>query len=63
MDLDAPSATLPIPAEDSMVALTCAELLRESEGLWFQDCGLVIQADTNIFRVSREFLAMQSHMF
>ncbi|KAJ6553258.1 hypothetical protein B0H19DRAFT_949484 [Mycena capillaripes] len=40
-----------------MVALTRAE------GLWFQDCGLVIQAETTIFRVSREFLAMQSPIF
>ncbi|KAJ6460070.1 hypothetical protein C8R47DRAFT_1027932 [Mycena vitilis] len=39
-----------------------AELTR-AEGLWFEDCGLIIQADTTLFRISRDFLAAQSTIF
>ncbi|KAJ7033586.1 hypothetical protein C8F04DRAFT_957517 [Mycena alexandri] len=34
-----------------------------AEGLWFQDCGLIIRAETTIFRVSRDFLATHSPVF
>ncbi|KAJ7128299.1 hypothetical protein C8R46DRAFT_1237068 [Mycena filopes] len=42
---------------DSSLELTGAE------GLWFEDCGLIIQAETTLFRVSRDFLAMRSPVF
>ncbi|KAJ7149429.1 hypothetical protein C8R43DRAFT_502861 [Mycena crocata] len=34
-----------------------------AEGLWFEDCGLVIQAEETLFRVSRDMLALQSPIF
>ncbi|KAJ7611181.1 hypothetical protein FB45DRAFT_803973 [Roridomyces roridus] len=34
-----------------------------AEGLWFEDCGLIIQAENTLFRVSRDFLATQSPVF
>ena len=34
-----------------------------AEGLWFEDCGLIIQAENTIFRISRDFLAIQSPIF
>ncbi|KAJ6571179.1 hypothetical protein B0H19DRAFT_936860 [Mycena capillaripes] len=34
-----------------------------ADGLWFQDCGLIIQAETTLFRVSRDFLGMRSCVF
>jgi hypothetical protein len=37
--------------------------LTRADGLWFQDCGLIIQAETTLFRVSRDFLAMRSPVF
>ncbi|KAJ7159637.1 hypothetical protein C8R46DRAFT_906332 [Mycena filopes] len=37
--------------------------LNRAEGLWFEDCGLIIQAETTIFRVSRDFLAFHSPVF
>ncbi|KAJ7645244.1 hypothetical protein DFH06DRAFT_1136707 [Mycena polygramma] len=37
--------------------------LTRAEGLWFEDCGLIIQAETTLFRVSRDFLAMRSVVF
>ncbi|KAJ7759884.1 hypothetical protein B0H16DRAFT_1532892 [Mycena metata] len=37
--------------------------LTHAEGLWFEDCGLIIQAETTLFRVSRDFLAMRSPVF
>ncbi|KAJ7759991.1 hypothetical protein B0H16DRAFT_1313090 [Mycena metata] len=37
--------------------------LTHAEGLWFKDCGLIIQAETTLFRVSRDFLAMRSPVF
>ncbi|KAJ7760002.1 hypothetical protein B0H16DRAFT_1415678 [Mycena metata] len=37
--------------------------LTRCEGLWFQDCGLVIQAEETIFRLSRDMLATQSPVF
>ncbi|KAJ7162675.1 hypothetical protein C8R43DRAFT_919596 [Mycena crocata] len=37
--------------------------LTRAEGLWFEDCGLIIQAERTIFRISRDFLAMRSPIF
>ncbi|KAJ6535566.1 hypothetical protein B0H19DRAFT_1183764 [Mycena capillaripes] len=37
--------------------------LTRAEGLWLADCGLIIQAETTLFRVSRDFLAIQSPIF
>ncbi|KAJ7155156.1 hypothetical protein C8R46DRAFT_1227109 [Mycena filopes] len=37
--------------------------LTRAEGLWFEDCGLIVQAETTIFRVSRDFLAFHSPVF
>ncbi|KAJ7753185.1 hypothetical protein B0H16DRAFT_1544754 [Mycena metata] len=37
--------------------------LTHAEGLWFEDCGLIIQAETTLFRISRDFLAMRSPVF
>ncbi|KAJ7119353.1 hypothetical protein C8R43DRAFT_933883 [Mycena crocata] len=34
-----------------------------AEGLWFEDCGLIIQAEHTLFRVSRDVLAAQSPVF
>ncbi|KAF7366170.1 BTB domain-containing protein [Mycena venus] len=34
-----------------------------AEGLWFDDCGLIIQAETTIFRVSSAMLGIQSPVF
>ncbi|KAJ7153385.1 hypothetical protein C8R46DRAFT_1006666 [Mycena filopes] len=34
--------------------------LTRATGLWFEDCGLIIQAETTLFRVSRDMLAIQS---
>ncbi|KAJ7677125.1 hypothetical protein DFH06DRAFT_1080174 [Mycena polygramma] len=37
--------------------------LTRAEGLWFQDCGLIIQAEHTLFRISRDFLAFSSPVF
>ncbi|KAJ7634046.1 hypothetical protein B0H17DRAFT_961498 [Mycena rosella] len=37
--------------------------LTRADGLWFDDCSLIIQAETTIFRISREFLAIHSPIF
>ncbi|KAK7002245.1 BTB domain-containing protein, partial [Favolaschia claudopus] len=37
--------------------------LIRAEGLWFEDCGLVIRAENTLFRISRDFLALQSPVF
>ncbi|KAJ7602681.1 hypothetical protein B0H17DRAFT_1122261 [Mycena rosella] len=37
--------------------------LVRAEGLWFEDCGLIIQAENVLFRVSRDFLAARSSIF
>ncbi|KAJ7132724.1 hypothetical protein C8R46DRAFT_1015539 [Mycena filopes] len=42
---------------------TPVQELTRAEGLWFEDCGLIIQAETTLFRVSRDFLAMRSPVF
>lgn len=34
-----------------------------AEGLWFEDCGLIIRAEDTIFRVSGAILAVQSTIF
>ncbi|KAJ7167222.1 hypothetical protein C8R43DRAFT_877584 [Mycena crocata] len=34
-----------------------------AEGLWFEDCGLIIQAENTLFRVSRDMLATHSPVF
>ncbi|KAK6995853.1 hypothetical protein R3P38DRAFT_2656041 [Favolaschia claudopus] len=52
MDLDSPPTIL-----HNMDELTRAP------DLWFEDCGLIIQAEKTIFRVSRDFLALQSPVF
>ncbi|KAJ7602765.1 hypothetical protein FB45DRAFT_1072642 [Roridomyces roridus] len=36
---------------------------KRAQGLWFEDCGLVIQAEDVLFRVSRDFLAAHSPVF
>jgi hypothetical protein len=40
-----------------------AEALVRADGLWFNDCGLIIQAENTIFRVSGDFLAARSPVF
>ncbi|KAJ7624049.1 hypothetical protein DFH06DRAFT_1008670 [Mycena polygramma] len=40
-----------------------SSVLTRADGLWFEDCGLVIQAETTLFRVSRDYLALQSPVF
>ncbi|KAK7027751.1 hypothetical protein R3P38DRAFT_2623574 [Favolaschia claudopus] len=37
--------------------------LKRAEDLWFADCGLIIRAENTLFRVSRDFLAIQSPVF
>jgi hypothetical protein len=37
--------------------------LMRANGLWFEDCGLIIQAEKTLFRVSRDYLAAQSPIF
>ncbi|KAK7052491.1 hypothetical protein R3P38DRAFT_3306203 [Favolaschia claudopus] len=37
--------------------------LTRAEGLWFEDCGLIIRAEKTIYRVSSAVLAMQSVVF
>ncbi|KAJ7456054.1 hypothetical protein FB451DRAFT_1276927, partial [Mycena latifolia] len=39
------------------------EALVRAEGLWFEDCGLIIQTENTIFRVSGAFLAVRSPVF
>ncbi|KAJ7737721.1 hypothetical protein B0H16DRAFT_1571596 [Mycena metata] len=39
------------------------EGLSRAEGLWFEDCGFIIQAEMTLFRVSRDILAIQSPIF
>ncbi|KAK7038428.1 BTB domain-containing protein [Favolaschia claudopus] len=39
------------------------DCLKKSESLWFSDCGLVIRANTTLFRVSGEILASKSPIF
>ncbi|KAJ7100401.1 hypothetical protein C8R44DRAFT_641926 [Mycena epipterygia] len=61
MDVDASVSIVP----DRAVAQTAdskAHLTR-AEGLWFEDCGLIIQAETTLFRISRDFLATRSPVF
>ncbi|KAJ7456058.1 hypothetical protein FB451DRAFT_1048603 [Mycena latifolia] len=38
-------------------------LLQRAEGLYFEDCGLIIRAETTLFRISRDFLAARSLVF
>ncbi|KAJ7876240.1 hypothetical protein B0H13DRAFT_1723032 [Mycena leptocephala] len=38
-------------------------VLIRAEGLWFEDFGLIIQAERTLFRVSRDFLAVRSPVF
>jgi hypothetical protein len=40
-----------------------APALTRASGLWFEDCGLIIKAETTVFRVSRDVLAAQSSVF
>ncbi|KAJ7459627.1 hypothetical protein B0H11DRAFT_2286326 [Mycena galericulata] len=39
------------------------EALSRADGLWFEDCGLIIQAETILFRFSGDFLAARSPVF
>ncbi|KAK7002232.1 BTB domain-containing protein [Favolaschia claudopus] len=39
------------------------EDLTRADGLWFEDCGLIILAEKTIFRVSRDYLAAHSPIF
>ncbi|KAJ6472372.1 hypothetical protein C8R47DRAFT_1295900 [Mycena vitilis] len=55
MEVDASSPT-------SLDAPSSAPLTR-ADGLWFEDCGLIIQAESTVFRVSRDYLALQSTVF
>ncbi|KAK7008073.1 hypothetical protein R3P38DRAFT_3027311 [Favolaschia claudopus] len=52
MDVDSSSATL-----------AATQGLTRAEGLYFEDCGLIIQAENTLFRISREYLASQSPVF
>lgn len=56
MDLDASTLTTPESGTDE------SGLIR-AEGLWFEDCGLIIRAENTLFRISREYLAFQSTVF
>lgn len=56
MDIDTPAAPASHPTATSGG-------LTRAEGLWFEDCGLIIQAESTIFRVSRDFLAVHSPVF
>ncbi|KAJ7053191.1 hypothetical protein C8F01DRAFT_996952 [Mycena amicta] len=38
-------------------------MLKQADGLYFKDCGLIIQAEDVLFRISGEFLATQSTFF
>ncbi|KAJ7172921.1 hypothetical protein C8R43DRAFT_676404 [Mycena crocata] len=49
--------------DDSPAQIQPSSSLIRAEGLWFEDCGLIIQAERMIFRISRDFLAMQSPVF
>ncbi|KAJ7100437.1 hypothetical protein C8R44DRAFT_888264 [Mycena epipterygia] len=40
-----------------------SDTLVHAEGLWFEDSGLIIQAENTLFRVSRDFLAARSSVF
>ncbi|KAJ6556985.1 hypothetical protein DFH09DRAFT_547975 [Mycena vulgaris] len=40
-----------------------SKTLVRAEGLWFEDCGLIIQAENTLFRVSGDFLATRSPVF
>ncbi|KAJ7078235.1 hypothetical protein C8R43DRAFT_1053405 [Mycena crocata] len=60
MDDDASGLSV-MPAESA--APTGDSKPTRAEGLWFDDCGLIIQAEQTIFRVSREFLAVRSPIF
>ncbi|KAF7299304.1 BTB domain-containing protein [Mycena indigotica] len=36
---------------------------QKAEGLWWDDCGMVLQAGNTVYRLSRNFLAMHSPVF
>ncbi|KAJ7100389.1 hypothetical protein C8R44DRAFT_642011 [Mycena epipterygia] len=51
-------------ADESALILSSAQLgLTRAEGLWFADCGLIIQAESTLFRISRDYLAAHSPVF
>ncbi|KAJ7715501.1 hypothetical protein B0H14DRAFT_3013857, partial [Mycena olivaceomarginata] len=54
MDLHTAAPILP-PADEKG--------LTRAEGLWFADGGLIIRAETTLFRLSRDFLAARSPVF
>ncbi|KAJ6471582.1 hypothetical protein C8R47DRAFT_1324904 [Mycena vitilis] len=53
MDIDTRSST----------DLPSSPPLTRAEGLWFQDCGLIIQAESTLFRVSGDLLGVHSPVF
>ncbi|KAK7064946.1 BTB domain-containing protein [Favolaschia claudopus] len=55
MDVDSGSS--------SSATLAATQGLTRAEGLYFEDCGLIIQAENTLFRISREYLASQSPVF
>ncbi|KAK7028781.1 BTB domain-containing protein [Favolaschia claudopus] len=48
---------------DSQAPSFLPEDLTRADGLWFEDCGLIILAEKTIFRVSRDYLAAHSPIF
>ncbi|KAK7064947.1 BTB domain-containing protein [Favolaschia claudopus] len=48
---------------DSEQAPATDQGLTRAEGLYFEDCGLIIQAESTLFRISRDYLASQSPVF
>ncbi|KAJ7128253.1 hypothetical protein C8R46DRAFT_1144898 [Mycena filopes] len=49
--------------EDIVPSIVETPTFTRADGLWFEDCGLIIQAETTLFRVSRDVLAIQSPIF
>ncbi|KAJ7635659.1 hypothetical protein DFH06DRAFT_660938 [Mycena polygramma] len=58
MEVDTPAARTNSNPDDGFNAA-----LTRAEGLWFEDCGLIIQAEKTLFRISRDYLASQSPVF
>ncbi|KAK6969107.1 BTB domain-containing protein [Favolaschia claudopus] len=59
MDVDSQAPDPALFLED----LTRTGGLTRADGLWFEDCGLIILAEKTIFRVSRDYLAAHSPIF
>ncbi|KAJ7100434.1 hypothetical protein C8R44DRAFT_682661 [Mycena epipterygia] len=52
-----------LSADSSPTEPTDSQLLTRAPGLWFEDGGLIIRAQTTLFRVSRDVLATHSSIF